>query len=35
LSLKTRALSSGCPLSVPKWKAILTEKEEDILNKQL
>jgi len=35
LSLKTRALSSGCPLSIPKWKAILTEKEEDILNKQL
>lgn len=35
LSLKTRALSSGCPLPIPKWKAILTEKEEDILNQQL
>ncbi len=35
LALKTRALSSGCPLPTPKWKAILTDKEEDILNQQL
>ena len=33
LSLKTRALSSECPLL--KWKAELTEEEEDQLNKKL
>lgn len=33
LSLKTRALSSDCPLS--KWEAILTEEEEDKLNEKL
>jgi hypothetical protein len=33
LSLKTRALSSECPLD--KWKAELTEEEEDQLNQQL
>lgn len=33
LSLKTRALSSECPLG--KWKAILTEEEEDALNQKL
>ena len=33
LSLKTRALSSDCPLG--KWDAILTEEEEDKLNEKL
>lgn len=33
LSLKTRALSSECPLG--KWKAELTEEEEDLLNQKL
>jgi hypothetical protein len=33
LSLKTRALSSECPLG--KWKAELTEEEEDKLNQKL
>lgn len=33
LSLKTRALSSSCPLK--KWKAELTEEEEDLLNEKL
>jgi len=33
LSLKTRALSSECPLN--KWKAELTEEEEDLLNQKL
>lgn len=33
LSLKTRALSSECPLS--KWEAELTEEEEDKLNEKL
>ena len=33
LSLKTRALSSDCPLG--KWEAILTEEEEDKLNEKL
>ncbi len=33
LSLKTRALSSECPLK--KWKAELSEEEEDLLNKKL
>jgi anaerobic ribonucleoside-triphosphate reductase len=31
LSLKTRALSDSCPKD--KWKALLTEEEEDKLNK--
>jgi hypothetical protein len=33
LSLKTRALSSDCPLG--KWKAELTQEEEDQLNQKL
>jgi len=33
LSLKTRALSSECPLN--KWGAELTEEEEDKLNEKL
>jgi len=33
LSLKTRALSSDCPLG--KWEAELTEEEEDKLNEKL
>ena len=33
LSLKTRALSSECPLG--KWTAELTEEEEDKLNEKL
>jgi hypothetical protein len=33
LSLKTRALSSDCPLG--KWKAELTKEEEDQLNQKL
>ena len=33
LSLKTRSLSSECPLK--KWDAELTEYEEDILNSKL
>ena len=33
LSLKTRSLSSECPLK--KWKAELTEYEEDLLNEKL
>lgn len=32
LSLKTRSLSSACPLTVPKWEAVLTEEEENKLN---
>jgi hypothetical protein len=35
LSLKTRSLSSDCPLAVPKWNAVLTDEEEDNLNKKL
>ena len=34
LSLKTRSLSSACPLTVPKWDAVLTEEEENKLNIQ-
>jgi len=33
LSLKTRALSSECPLK--KWKAEITQEEEDALNQKL
>lgn len=33
LALKLRSLSSACPLD--KWPAVMNEKEEDILNKQL
>jgi hypothetical protein len=33
LSLKTRSLSSDCPLN--KWKAILSEDEEDKLKEKL
>jgi len=33
LSLKTRAMSSECPFK--KWKAEMSEDEEDMLNKKL
>ena len=33
LSIKTRSLSSDCPKD--KWKAVLSEDEEDKLNKKL
>lgn len=33
LSLKTRSLSSECPLG--KWEAIVTEEEEDVINQKL
>lgn len=33
LTIKGRSLSSSCPLG--KWKAVLSMKEEEILNKQL
>jgi hypothetical protein len=33
LSFKTRSLSSECPLK--KWKAELSEEEEDLLNQKL
>ena len=33
LSLKTRALSSSCPIG--RWKAELTEEEEEKLNQKL
>lgn len=33
LAIKTRALSSDCPFS--KWKAEMTEEEEDKLNQKL
>lgn len=33
LSLKTRSLSSECPLG--KWPALMTEEEEDLLTEQL
>ena len=33
LALKTRSLSSDCPLN--KWKAILSEEEEDKLKEKL
>jgi len=35
LGFKTRSLSSACPLSPPKWEAIITEAEEDKLNQTL
>ena len=35
LNLKTRSLSSACPLAKPKWEAVLSEEEEDELNKNL
>lgn len=35
LDFKTRSLSSACPLPTPKWRAILTEEEEDKLNQTL
>jgi len=35
LSIKTRSLSTNCPLTSPKWDAMLTENEEDELNKKL
>lgn len=33
LKLKTRSLSSECPIG--KWKAELTQQEEDLLNEKL
>jgi len=33
LSLKTRSLSSDCPDN--RWKALLTEEQEDLLNEQI
>jgi hypothetical protein len=33
LGFKTRSLSSDCPLG--KWKAVLTQEEEDQLNQKL
>jgi hypothetical protein len=33
LGLKTRSLSSSCPLD--KWPALMTEEEEEALNKKL
>lgn len=33
LTFKTRSLSSDCPWN--KWKAILTQAEEDLLNEKL
>lgn len=33
LSLKLRSLSSECPLK--KWPAIMSQKEEDMLNNQI
>lgn len=35
LSIKTRSLSSSCPLNPPKWEAILSQEEEDRLNEKL
>ena len=35
LGFKTRSLSSLCPLSPPKWEAVLSEEEEEALNKNL
>lgn len=35
LELKTRSLSSACPLETPKWKAVLSEEEEDTLKQKL
>lgn len=32
LAIKTRSLSSSCPLSPPKWEAVLSQEEEDQLN---
>ena len=33
LQLKTRSMSSECPFG--KWKALMSEEEEEILNEQL
>lgn len=35
LEFKTRSLSSSCPLTPPKWEAVLSEEEEDKLNQTL
>lgn len=35
LGIKTRSLSSSCPLDPPKWEAVLSEEEEDTLNRKL
>jgi len=35
LSIKTRSLSSSCPLTPPKWEAVLSEEEENSLNQKL
>jgi hypothetical protein len=33
LEYKVRSMSSSCPLEKPKWVAIMTQAEEDLLNK--
>lgn len=33
LSLKTRSLSSNCPLD--RWNSVMTEEEEDLLREKL
>jgi hypothetical protein len=33
LEYKVRSMSSSCPLEKPKWFAIMTQEEEDLLNK--
>lgn len=35
LSFKIRSLSSSCPLTEPKWKAVLSIKETELLNEKL
>lgn len=32
LSAKTKCLSCDCPLPSPKWKAVVTEEQEDEMN---
>ena len=34
LSAKVRCLSCDCPLEVPRWKAVLTEEEEEEIEKK-
>lgn len=35
LSAKTKCLSCECPLQEPKWKAVVTEEEEEIMESTL
>lgn len=35
LSFKIRSLSSSCPLKEPKWKAVLSQEETELLNENL